>query len=367
MTPDVHSDDFYKVLGLERGASEAEIGKAYKKLALKYHPDKNKEKNAEETFKKISEAYSTLSDGEKRKMYDQFGKDGMNAGAGGMPGGFGGGGLSSEQAEQIFRMVFGGGGGMPGGMGGMGGGMGGGGQGPTRMTFNMGGPGGAGGMPGMGGMGGGMDLGGLLGGLMGGGMGGMPGGMPGGMGGMPGMSGMGGSGPSRPSRSRPSPSHALQPGTSVSIYGLEKAKEHNGKMGKILRFEEQKGRYDVELDKESTVLSLRPQSLTQQATVEVVGLESKPELNGRMGDVFKYDASNGRYMVLLKNPSMAVSLQRANCVLQQGTPVVVTGLSKAQYNGQMAQIVGVDRSAARYVVRCQSGAEIKVKYENALC
>mmetsp|Transcript_77477 Transcript_77477/g.199466 ORF Transcript_77477/g.199466 Transcript_77477/m.199466 type:complete len:303 (+) Transcript_77477:88-996(+) len=302
MTPDVHSDDFYKVLGLERGASEAEIGKAYKKLALKYHPDKNKEKNAEETFKKISEAYSTLSDGEKRKMYDQFGKDGMNAGAGGMPGGFGGGGLSSEQAEQIFRMVFGGGGGMPGGMGGM-----------------------------------------------------------------PGMSGMGGSGPSRPSRSRPSPSHALQPGTSVSIYGLEKAKEHNGKMGKILRFEEQKGRYDVELDKESTVLSLRPQSLTQQATVEVVGLESKPELNGRMGDVFKYDASNGRYMVLLKNPSMAVSLQRANCVLQQGTPVVVTGLSKAQYNGQMAQIVGVDRSAARYVVRCQSGAEIKVKYENALC
>mmetsp|Transcript_5429 Transcript_5429/g.14672 ORF Transcript_5429/g.14672 Transcript_5429/m.14672 type:complete len:365 (-) Transcript_5429:318-1412(-) len=359
---DVNSGDYYKVLGLDRGASEAEIGKAYKKLALKYHPDKNKDTNAEETFKKISEAYSTLSDGEKRKMYDQFGKDGAN-GSGGMPGGFGGGGgLSAEQANDIFRMVFGAGG-MPGGMGGMGGmGGAGGGSGPQRMTFQMGGDG-MGGMPGVGGMGGmpgGMDIGSLLGGMMGGGMG------P--MGGMGGMSGMGGAGPSRPRRQRPSPPHALPIGTSVTIRGLAQAKEHNGKMGKVLRFDEQKGRYDVELAKESgTVLSLRPQSLTQQTSVEVVGLENKAELNGRTGDVFKYDEDAGRYTVLLQSPAVAVSLQRANCMLQQGTPVTLTGLSKLQFNGQMAQIVDVDRSAARYVVRCQSGSEIKVKYENVLC
>ena len=66
--------DYYKILGVDKKASDGEIKKAYRKLALKYHPDRNKgDKSAEEMFKKVSEAYAVLSDKEKRKQYDTFG------------------------------------------------------------------------------------------------------------------------------------------------------------------------------------------------------------------------------------------------------------------------------------------------------
>ena len=66
--------DYYKILGVDRNASDSEIKKAYRKLAMKYHPDRNKgNKAAEEMFKKVSEAYAVLSDKEKRKNYDTFG------------------------------------------------------------------------------------------------------------------------------------------------------------------------------------------------------------------------------------------------------------------------------------------------------
>lgn len=71
--------DYYKILGVEKGASEADIKKAYRKLAVKYHPDKNQgDKAAEEKFKEISEAYEVLGDPEKRKKYDQLGENWRN-------------------------------------------------------------------------------------------------------------------------------------------------------------------------------------------------------------------------------------------------------------------------------------------------
>ena len=70
--------DYYEILGVNRNASKAEIKKAYRKLALKYHPDKNPAKDAEEKFKEISEAYAVLYDDEKRKRYDQFGHAGID-------------------------------------------------------------------------------------------------------------------------------------------------------------------------------------------------------------------------------------------------------------------------------------------------
>ncbi|MCA9783888.1 MAG: molecular chaperone DnaJ [Calditrichaeota bacterium] len=75
--------DYYEVLGIARDADTSEIKKAYRKLALKYHPDKNKEAGAEERFKEVSEAYSVLSDEQKRGRYDQFGHAGTDANFGG--------------------------------------------------------------------------------------------------------------------------------------------------------------------------------------------------------------------------------------------------------------------------------------------
>lgn len=89
--------DYYKILGLARGASDDDIKKAYRKMALKYHPDKNKSSNAEEKFKEIAEAYEVLSDKKKRDIYDQCGEEGLKGGMGsGSSSGSGGsGGLNS--------------------------------------------------------------------------------------------------------------------------------------------------------------------------------------------------------------------------------------------------------------------------------
>ena len=96
--------DYYEVLGLDRNASADEIKKAYRRLARKYHPDVNKEPDAEEKFKEIKEAYETLNDPNKKAHYDQFGHTDPNQGFGGGAGAdFGG-------SSDIFDMFFGGGG-----------------------------------------------------------------------------------------------------------------------------------------------------------------------------------------------------------------------------------------------------------------
>ena len=82
--------DYYEVLGLNKGASESEIKSAFRKMAMKYHPDRNPgDKEAEEKFKEVNEAYGILSDPEKKSKYDQFGFAGVDPNAG-----FGGGGFS---------------------------------------------------------------------------------------------------------------------------------------------------------------------------------------------------------------------------------------------------------------------------------
>ena len=111
--------DYYEVLGINKGASAAEIKKAYRKMALKYHPDKNPDnKDAEESFKKAAEAYEVLSDADKKARYDQFGHQAFEGGAGG----FGGGGMNMDdifsQFGDIFGGAFGGGGGSFSGFGG---------------------------------------------------------------------------------------------------------------------------------------------------------------------------------------------------------------------------------------------------------
>ncbi|XP_048395347.1 dnaJ homolog subfamily B member 4 [Stegostoma tigrinum] len=75
--------DYYSILGLQKGASDEDIKKAYRKQALRWHPDKNKSANAEDKFKEVAEAYEVLSDPKKREIYDQFGEEGLKGGAGG--------------------------------------------------------------------------------------------------------------------------------------------------------------------------------------------------------------------------------------------------------------------------------------------
>jgi DnaJ family protein A protein 2 len=91
----VDNDEYYEALGVSKSATNAEIKKAYRKMAVKHHPDKGGD---EDTFKKISEAYAVLSDSEKKQLYDQYGKEGVSQGGGGGP-----------QGSDIFSMFFGGG------------------------------------------------------------------------------------------------------------------------------------------------------------------------------------------------------------------------------------------------------------------
>src|SRR5579862_2546627 len=116
------SKDYYDILGVSKSATQQEIKSAYRKLALKYHPDRNKTKEAEEKFKEVTKAYEVLGNEEKRKTYDQFGAAAFEQGAAG-------------------QGPFGGAGGPFGGFGGAQGGQGGGQYGPFTYTYSSNGQG----------------------------------------------------------------------------------------------------------------------------------------------------------------------------------------------------------------------------------
>jgi len=107
--------DYYDVLGVSKGATAQEIKKGYRKMAVKFHPDKNPgDTAAEESFKEAAEAYEVLSDDNKKAKYDRYGHaafDGAGGGGGGFGGGFGGGGMNMDDIFSQFGDIFGGGGG----------------------------------------------------------------------------------------------------------------------------------------------------------------------------------------------------------------------------------------------------------------
>jgi len=311
---DLRAKDYYRILGVEKGTTEAELAKAYKRLALKYHPDKNPEnkETAEASFKKVTQAYEVLRDPEKRKRYDTFGPDGPEGADPGVHGG-----VSRSQADDIFNAFFGGPTWGP---------KGGDlfssprdygdpfvslfGEDPSRFTFDA---------------------------------------------------------PGRPKRAAP-PSHAKPLGASVVVRGLTKAPEHNGRSAQICRWDEGRERYDVQLD-EGDMLSLRPGSVVQLCAVEVTALTGRPELNGLRGRIFGFDEARGRYRVFLDGLAAAIALQPANCVLlEEGVRVMLRGLSSSpELNGQMAQVRGVERASSRYTVCSRDGRCVKVKFDNVIC
>lgn len=94
--------DYYQILGISRNASDDEIKKAYRKLALKYHPDKNKAASAEERFKEVAEAYEVLSDKKKKDIYDKYGEEGLKGNVGGAGGGGGAGGQPGQGGTYTY-------------------------------------------------------------------------------------------------------------------------------------------------------------------------------------------------------------------------------------------------------------------------
>lgn len=101
--------DYYEVLGVQKGESDDEIKKAFKKMARKYHPDLHpNDKECEEKFKELNKAYEVLSDSEKRQRYDQFGHAGVdpNFGGGGFSGGFNGAVSAAEIFLKTYSAVF---------------------------------------------------------------------------------------------------------------------------------------------------------------------------------------------------------------------------------------------------------------------
>jgi len=105
--------DYYDILGVSKSSSPEEIKKAYRKLAIKYHPDKNPDDHtAEDKFKEAAEAYEILSNPEKKQRYDHYGHAGVGGASGG-GGGYGGGGMNMEDIFSQFGDIFGGGGGSP--------------------------------------------------------------------------------------------------------------------------------------------------------------------------------------------------------------------------------------------------------------
>lgn len=333
---DTSSSCHYAALGVETTASDTVISKAYKRLALKYHPDKNPDdrERSEEVFKRVAEAYEILHNPAKRRVYDQRGKAFTNyrdrrqsANSSNLYADvsvFGStvpsGGVSSEEAYRIFSSVFGcdkkrkplieetffirtnG----PDG---------------TRI-FQIGAT-------------------------------------------EPSVEGLSSSGHTTSTVTMPE--FAVPLGSRVVVRGLSKAVEHNGLVGKIAAWDAERKRYKVAVEGSSSLL-LRQFNFTQLSRVELAGLEGKPQLNGQFAEISNFDEQRGRYKVVLEGlGSFVLSLNVVNCILPLGTCVIIKGVSNMELNNQMGQIVAVSRDVGRYVVRCQGGRQLRVKFDKVLC
>ena len=313
---DLRSDCYYKNLGLNKGASEQEIKQAYRKLALKYHPDKNKENPqvAEENFKKVAEAYDVLSDKQKREIYDSYGKRGLEGGCGG--GGFGGGGAHFVNAEDIFRQFFGGqGGGFHDDFGG-------------GFPFNFGGHDGFSG------------------------------------GGFPGQHG----GRSRPRRAvpkYPSGPDVIPKNTAVYVHSLSSAQQYNGMEGKLVGYDASKKRYQVSFSNdEEDAISIKPSNFVQLVeNVRLRDIQSRPQLNNCAGSII--GMSGDRFHVRLSGSDAAVGVNLSNLILPPETRVHIHSLEGApQYNGLTGKVVQYLPTETRYLIEISGMKQLKLRTEN---
>ena len=342
--PNPQSDDYYKVLGVHRSADDSQLKKAYRKLAIKYHPDKNPDdKRAEEYFKAVAEAYDVLSDPQKRAGYDRFGKDGakaaeqgqdmggMGQGFGGFPGGSRGPQMDGRRAQEVFSMFFGGDDPFASfGMGGFDGG-----PGNIRVSVQHG-PGGAARMFSTANNGGFMGA------------------------------------PRRQVQPKQTARYDVLPmGAKVVLVGLQAAAEKNDEVGVVERFDAAKGRYNVRLDEGGEVLALKEANLQQMLSgVRLTGLTENPDMDGKSGTlVATRRAADGspRYVVVLSATQKTVSINGANLLLPRGALVTVTAVqAKPELNGRKGTVQSWDGAAKRYVVQISPADQLKLKPANVL-
>ena len=333
--------NFYAVLGVERGASDDEIKRGYRKMAVKWHPDKwsgkpeEERKQAEEKFKEAAEAYEILSDKQKKEVYDRFGEDGLRQGGGAGP---------SSSSGIVPMGAFPGGGvfmssGGPG----------------VRVSFSVGGSG---------------------------------------LGGSAGMSSLraeelfaalfsgmfdddddfsfmrGRPGPRAPPP-RPPPLRAdlLPRETVVKLVGLSNA-ALNDSIGAIVGFDEEKRRYTVRLKEGGNEVAARPLNVRQVIADARVDLPTARQLGfpGMVSGSAVYDTQSGKYTVtdLPSGDHLAIRVKPENLLLPDGTRVTAVDLTgRPELNGQAGRVVGSD--GERYVVEmAATGEQVKLKFGNVV-
>lgn len=154
-------------------------------------------------------------------------------------------------------------------------------------------------------------------------------------------------------------------GTRVVLHGLT-ASARNGSVGRVAGWDAARGRYLINLD-EGPDISVRPGNLMRRSRVEIVGFDKAPRLNGEWGELEDFDAERDQYQVSLEESGLTLGLKPECCILAQGTPVQLRGLSQKELNGLLGRIVDVDRGSARYTVECENGRQVKVRFSRVLC
>ena len=339
----VNSDDYYAVLGVPRQATEGDIAKAYRKLALKYHPDRNPgNPKAEENFKRVTEAYEVLKDKSKREHFDRFGKEvvgGGDSASTGAPGTRGTGAtFTYAEADETFRRFFGG-------------------QDPFAAFAGASRTGGASNQP--------------QGARIFSGLGSFPDGIFG-------FGEFGGNrgrftGPTRRGRataagpaSRREMGEGIPEGTAVLIHGLTKSTQHNGSVGTVVAHDEaESGRVVVRLNGSADVLALQPHNLQLLLPCTLSGLTSAARLNGTRAFI-RGEAGNGRYLVTVPEEGVdQIAVKLRNIVLDNDTPIAIEGLQpSSRHNGRTGVVVDAVPDGSRYTIQTGDGQMLKVKPEH---
>lgn len=311
-TLDFDSDDLYKNLGINKNATNKEIKKAYRKLAMKYHPDKNPndKAKAEEKFKKVSRAYEVLSDPDKRKKYDlgindegiPFSKTQNGNPFNGTTKHY-----SFSDADDIFKQFFGnsdpfssnngfsfistrG-------------------RNPTnifqRSSFNT-------------------------------------------------------------TRQSIKKIDVISNGKQVIIYGLKSKSEYNGKSGIIVGYSSDSKRYKVKLNNGSIINILRNNFQQIVKNIELMELVSKNSLNGVLGILVGYNESKNRYIIQLgtRQGNAVLSFKKENVLLPNDLCICLENLKTTHWNSRCGRIKGYDPETKRYSIDIGHSKILNIKSEN---